>query len=146
MKIEVRYQSLGGNTKRVAEEISKYLDVTAKSIDNEINEKIDYLFIGGGVYKFGIDESLSMYIDKLDNKKIGMIVPFSTCAGFNLINKTIREKSIEKNIPVYDKDLCIKFGFSGFKLFGLKGVKINREQINQIKEFIDEFNKYKENN
>ena len=32
MKIEVRYQSLGGNTKKVAEEISKYLHLFTKNI------------------------------------------------------------------------------------------------------------------
>ena len=41
MKIAIRYQSHGGNTKEVAEEIAKALNITAESIEKPIIEYVD---------------------------------------------------------------------------------------------------------
>lgn len=50
MKIAVRYQSRGGNTKAVAEVIANSLGVKAEAVDNAITQWVDVLFVGGGVY------------------------------------------------------------------------------------------------
>ena len=43
MKIEIRYESKGGKTKRVADAIGEELKVTAKSIEEPIKENVDIL-------------------------------------------------------------------------------------------------------
>ena len=58
MKVAVRYQSRGGNTKEIAEAIAKAADVKAEPIDISIDEPVDVLFVGGGVYAHTIDPSL----------------------------------------------------------------------------------------
>jgi flavodoxin len=61
MKIAVRYQSHGGNTKVVTEIIAKAAGVTAESIEKPIDETVDILFIGGGAYYRNIDPSLKIF-------------------------------------------------------------------------------------
>lgn len=61
MKIAVRYQSHGGNTKSVAEAIGKAVGTIAEPIGTPINEPIDLLIVGGGVYKYGLDKTLVAY-------------------------------------------------------------------------------------
>lgn len=66
MKIAIRYQSRGGNTKAVAEAIAKEINVPAKSIESPIEEEVDLLFIGGGVYAWNIDKKLREYLENLN--------------------------------------------------------------------------------
>ena len=61
MKIEVRYFSRSGNTKALAEAIAKGAGVPTISVDEKgssINQKINYLFIGGALYAYGLDKNL----------------------------------------------------------------------------------------
>ena len=52
MNIAVRYCSLPGNTKAIAEEIADEVGVKAISISDEpeLKERVDVLFLGGGTY------------------------------------------------------------------------------------------------
>jgi hypothetical protein len=81
VKIEIRYQSRGGNTRAMAEVIAESLGLKAEPIDIPLNEKVDLLFLGGGVYKWDADTQLIDYLGKLDSNKIVQIVPFSTSGG-----------------------------------------------------------------
>lgn len=78
MKVAVRYQSRGGNTRAAAEVMAEILGVTAKSIDKSIDEKVDILFLGGGVYMWDMDKSLKHYIENLEPEQVGQIAGFST--------------------------------------------------------------------
>lgn len=60
MKIVVRYQSRGSNTKLVAEAIANKAGDKAESITVPHNLQVDFLFIGGGVYAHGLDDSLKV--------------------------------------------------------------------------------------
>ena len=95
----VRYYSRGGNTKILAEAIAEVLGVEAKGIDSKIVEEVDTLFIGGALYAYGIDKSLSSFIQELDNTKIKKVVVFSTSwiskHSIDLIKKALKEKGIE---------------------------------------------------
>lgn len=70
MKIAVRYHSRGGNTKSVAEAIANAAGIKAEPIDVPLDEPVDFLFVGGGVYggvfKGDIDSSLRGYLETLD--------------------------------------------------------------------------------
>ena len=51
LRIAVRYQSRGGNTRKVAEAIARKSGVVAKPLDpTEKLAGVDLLFVGGGVY------------------------------------------------------------------------------------------------
>lgn len=80
MKIEVRYYTKSGNTKKLAEVIAKAAGVNAETIDKPVEENIDILFLGSSVYAAGVDESVKRFIANLNDKKVKKVVNFSTAA------------------------------------------------------------------
>jgi flavodoxin len=83
LNISVRYQSRGGNTKTVAELIAKTAGAVAEVYDAPIDEPIDVLFIGGGVYAWDIDKGLKAWLRTLTPDRVKTIAPFSTAGGFD---------------------------------------------------------------
>ena len=137
LKVAVRYQSRGGNTKAVAEQIAQQLGVTALSIEHPVEEKVDILFLGGGVYMWDMDKSLKNYIENLENEKIGQIVVFSTTGAMDVTLKRIREYGRKKGIPVNDNQLLLVMLLKGHSALGLTGGKLSDKQKKQIEEFVD---------
>ena len=107
MKIEVRYMSRGGNTKMLADEIANTANVLSVSIDDPMNGKLKYetdiLFIGGGLYFYGMDKSLKKYIEELDPKRVHKIVPFSTSWKSKHTIELIREMAKAKGIETTEE-------------------------------------------
>lgn len=120
MNIELRFYSRSGNTKKVADEISKELSIRPYTIDREISENVDKLFLGGAIYAGNYSKNLRTYIDELPADKIRKVYVFSTC-GFNRnpyekMKKQLNDKGIEvseinffcKGRKVNDKDIIEK--------------------------------------
>ncbi len=114
MSKAVRYYSRSGNTKALAAAIANGANVTAVSVDEygaEINEPVDTLFIGGGLYAYGIDKKLKAFISTLDGNKVKKAAVFSTSwlsrHALDLITKELQARGIEvveescyaKNMP-----------------------------------------------
>ncbi len=81
MNIAVRYYSRSGNTKLLAETIANEAHVKAVSVDSvdaEIKESVDLLFIGGALYAYGLDKHLKEYLKTLKKEYIKKAVVFST--------------------------------------------------------------------
>lgn len=98
MKIEIRYFSRGGNTKKLAEAISKAINIPAKTTDEPLSEDIDVLFLGSSVYAYGVDENVKEFIKNI-SVKVGNVVNFSTAAiiksTYNQVKKLLDEKGIQ---------------------------------------------------
>lgn len=56
MRVEVRYYSKTGNTKKLAEAVAKAAGVEAKTTSSPIMEGTDILFLGSSVYAAGVDD------------------------------------------------------------------------------------------
>lgn len=138
MKVAVRYQSRGGNTKAVAELIAEQVGVTAQPIDQPIEEKVDILFLGGGVYMWDMDESLKNYIENLEPDKVGQIAGFSTTGAMDVTLKRIREYGEKKGIPVNSNQLLLVMLLKGHSALGLTGGKLSEKQKKQIEEFVNQ--------
>jgi flavodoxin len=130
MKIAVRYQSRGGNTKAVAEAIAKASGVTAETIDTPLSEPVDLLFIGGGIYAFSLDKELKRFIETLDQKMVNSSIAFAT-GGFMNIAEKIGLQVKSKGIPVNQRMLCIKMGAGTGKV-------LKENQVRRIVEFVNE--------
>ena len=81
MNCAVRYYSRSGNTKLVADEIARSLDIKAVSVDDsegKLNKPVDVLFIGGALYAYGIDQHLKSYLKEIDAKNVKKAAVFST--------------------------------------------------------------------
>lgn len=101
MKTAVRYYSRSGNTQALAEAIARKAGVKAVSVDEKdapIQETADLLFIGGGLYAYGLDRHLKEYIRTLDPEKVKKAAVFSTSwlsrHGLDLLKKELSEKGI----------------------------------------------------
>ena len=102
MKIQVRYYSRSGNTKALAEAISKGVNTKAIAINDNnssIQDKVDILFIGGALYAYGLDNKLKEYIANLDANKVSKAIFFSTSwiskHSIDLIKKALKNKGID---------------------------------------------------
>ncbi|MDR2650196.1 MAG: hypothetical protein LBB94_10835 [Clostridiales bacterium] len=85
--IAVRYQSRGGNTKAVAQVIAETIGVKAELIGAPLDEPVDLLFVGGGVYALGIDSDLKNWLDTLDPEKVKAVAAYTTAGGLDGTNK-----------------------------------------------------------
>ena len=138
MKIAVRYQSRGGNTKAVAEVIANNLGVKAETVDNTISGFVDVLFVGGGVYMNKPDKSLYNFLSELNSDNVGQIVCFSTSGTMASTIKQIKKIVIHKGISVNENELLIKMLLQGHSSFGLQGGKLTSKQIQKIESFVND--------
>ena len=103
MKFAIRYQSRGGNTKAVAENLAEAFDAEALTIKSPIQEYTEILFLGGGVYGGKMDNSLQNFIMQLSPDKVGKIVAFSTSGSMDSTLKQIRKEAERKGIEVSEQ-------------------------------------------
>ncbi len=82
MNVQVIYHSKSGNTKKVADAIAVEMGVTAISCDQaKIQEPIDLLFIGDGMYYGGISGEMKKFIGSLDKNMVRTAAVFNTSGG-----------------------------------------------------------------
>lgn len=110
MKIEVRYFTRGGNTKKLADAIAKEVGVEAKSIDVPLTEDVDILFLGSSVYAFEADENIKQFINNI-NVKVGKVVNFSTAAVVKSTYKQVQKLLNEKQISMEKEEFYCKGSF-----------------------------------
>ena len=138
IKVAVRYQSRGGNTKEIAEAIAQAAGVTAESIDVPLHEPVDVLFVGGGVYAHTIDPELKEYLETMPCDLVKFIAAFTTGAGMNATDK-IAAIAREKGIQVCGKGLSIKKGLHNYRVFGGKGdASPSKKQYQMVNDFVKE--------
>ncbi len=103
MKIEVRYFSRRGNTKKLAEAIARAVGVEAKTTDALLMEDVDILFLGSSDYCGRIDENVKNFIEDI-RIKVGKVINFSTAK----ISKKVKKLLNEKDIPIGDEEFHCK--------------------------------------
>lgn len=111
MYCAVRYYSRSGNTKLIADEIARSLDIKAVSVDDpasKINKPVDVLFIGGALYAYGIDNHLKTYLKELDGQKVKKAVVFSTSWISKHAIEVIKEELKKKGIQVADQVFYVR--------------------------------------
>ena len=113
MKVEVRYYTKTGNTKRLAEAVAKAVGVEALPIDVPVTEKTDILFLGNSYYAFSIDPEVRAFIRSLDKDKVGKIVNFGSAAMMNSTIKKVRAEASKIGIPVDSSEFHCKGEFKG---------------------------------
>ena len=138
MKIKVRYQSRGGNTRAVAEVIAEAFGVPAMSVEHPLDEPADVLFLGGGVYEWKMDQSLSEFIEQLSADKARQIVTFSTTGLMDSTIKQITQAAKQKGIKVNENYLLLKMGLHGHSMLRLKGGNLTEAQFLKIQQFVQQ--------
>jgi flavodoxin len=137
IKIAIRYQSRGNNTKEVALAIAKALNVNAETINVPVEDTVDLLFIGGGVYMGSLDTSFRSFMETLNPQRINAVAVFSTAGGINR-TKTIAALAKERGIAVCKTALLVRMWWHNHAMLGGKGfVTLQKRQIRRINDFAE---------
>ena len=81
MRIDVRYFSRNGGTKKLAEAIAEAVGAEAKTVDQPLEKFADVVFLGASVYAGKPDAAVLSFISA-NAKNIGKLVVFgSACSG-----------------------------------------------------------------
>ena len=137
MKYAVRYASRGGNTRAVADEIAKKIDVKAERISEPLEEEVDVLFLGAGVWFASETKDMKEYLAALDSGKIKQIVAFSTSGHLESAIKKITAAAKDKGIKVHEESFDLHLNMQGMTFFAPAGGDLTKEQINEVDAFVD---------
>lgn len=129
MKVAIRYYTRGGNTEKLAKAIEEATGVKAKTIDYQLEQDVDILFLGSSVYAYGVDKNIKKFIKNI-NTKVGKVVNFSTAAIIKSTYPQVSKLLKEKNIPLAEENFFCKGSFGPLH----KG-KPDQEDLKQIQEF-----------
>lgn len=110
MKVEVRYYTRSGNTKKLAEAIAEAVGVEARTVDEPLQEDVDILFLGSSVYAYGVDGSIKKFISNID-VRIGKVVNFSTAALIKSTYKQVGKLLAKKGIVLAEEEFYCKGSF-----------------------------------
>ncbi len=137
MKYAVRYASRGGNTRAVADEIAKKIDVKAERISEPLEEEVEVLFLGAGVWFASVTKDMKEYLAALDSGKIKQIVAFSTSGHLESAIKKITAAAKDKGIKVNEESFDLHLNMQGMTFFAPAGGDLTKEQINEVDAFVD---------
>lgn len=110
MTIQIRYYTRSGNTKKLAEAIEKAIGVEAQTVEHDLNEKCDVLFLGCSYYAFDIDEHIKQFL-KRNKDKIGRIACFGSSAMMKSVKKPVRKAIDTEGICVTGEEFHTKGAF-----------------------------------
>lgn len=132
MKIQVRYYSKSGNTKKLAEEIGKEISSFVSDMTHPLDEDLDLMFLGSSVYAGGFSSVIKQFL-KENSKKIKSIIVFGSSAT---------GKSNHTKITAFCKKLGITVDKEYFSCPGhfllMNKDRPNEEDFNKIKIFAKE--------
>ena len=111
MKVAIRYYTRGGNTKKLAEAISKAVGVDAETTSVPLAEDIDILFLGSSVYANGVDNEVKKFIEGI-HVRVGKVVNFSTAALIKSSYKQVSKLLEEKHIPFAKEEFYCRGSFA----------------------------------
>lgn len=132
MGIAIRYYTRSGNTEKLAKAIAEELNVEAKNIENNLEEKVDVLFLGCSYYAFDMDEAVKNFLkDNKDN--IAKIVCFGTSAMMKSMLKPLKKVTDGLDIEVSDKEFHCRGKFGVMH----KG-RPNEKDLEEVKAFAKE--------
>ena len=106
MTIAVCYFSKSGNTRKVCEAVGDAIGVKARDLSWPFDRKMDVVFLGSGVYAFGVDEQVKNFL-KRNAGNIGLLVNVSTGACTNSY-KAVKKLADELHIPMSEKEYHCK--------------------------------------
>ena len=104
MTIAIRYYTKTGNTKKLADVISKVAGVPAEDIEVPIETPVDILFLGSSVYAAGVDAKVKDFIASLDKEKVRKVVNFSTAAILPSTFSQVEKLLSGKGIPIDERE------------------------------------------
>ncbi|MBR1515995.1 MAG: hypothetical protein IJ621_04525 [Paludibacteraceae bacterium] len=108
MKYAIRYYSKFGHSKQMSEAIESLVGVKSATVAEPIEEAVDILFLGAGVFLGSVNKSVMQFIDALTPDKVGCVVLFGSCAIIESPVPQMRKALEARGIKVSDKSFTCK--------------------------------------
>ena len=80
MKTAIRYHSKFGHTHQMVEAVKDIMDCEPQTVEAPIEEPVDLLLMGAGVFLGKVDGSVMRFIESLTPDKVKRVVCFGSCA------------------------------------------------------------------
>ena len=105
MKTAIRYftKSKKGNTKKLADAVSKALGIEAIDVSADLTEKVDRLFLINAMYAANIDKEVKEFL-KRNKDKLGEVVNMNTAASGASTWKAVKRVTDKLGIQLSDKE------------------------------------------
>ncbi|MBO7549063.1 MAG: flavodoxin [Clostridia bacterium] len=131
MKTAIRYftKSKKGNTKKLADAVSKALGIEALDVSRDLDEKVDRLFLINAMYAANIDKEVREFLER-NKDSVGEVVNMNTAATGASTWKAVKKVTDELGINLSEK----KFHCAASWIFINKGLP-TKEDLGHAGEF-----------
>lgn len=108
MTIAIRYYSKFGHTKQMAEAIEDLVGAKAATVAEPLNEPVDTLIIGAGVFLGKVNGAVMDFINTLTSDKVKCVILFGSCAIIGSPVPQMRKALEARGIKVCDQSFTCK--------------------------------------
>ena len=132
MKIAIRYftKSKKGNTFKLATVVSENAGVEALTVENDLTEEVETLFLVNAMYAFNIDKEVKEFL-KRNASKIKCIINVNSAASGASTLKSVKKAAKKLDIPVSDKEYHTVASW-----INLNKGRPNEDDLNRLREFV----------
>lgn len=132
MKIAIRYftKSKKGNTYKLAKVVSEVTGLEALTVENDLAEEVETLFLVNAMYAFNIDKEVKEFLER-NASKIKCIVNVNSAASGSSTLKSVKKVADKLNISVSEKEYHTVASWININ----KG-RPNEEDLNKLREFV----------
>ena len=135
MTIAIRYFSKFGHSAKMAEVISQVTGAKPETVAQPINEPVDTLYLGSGVFLRKISADMVSFIKTLTPEKVKRVVCFGSCAIIKSPVPQMRSLLQAQGINVDEQSFTCK-GSMG----PLHAGHPNAQDLENLKQFIQKIN------
>ena len=131
MEVAIRYytKSKKGNTVKLANAVSSALELDALDVTNDLNERVEKLFLINAMYAANIDKEVVRFLER-NKDMIGEVINMNTSASGASTYKALNKATNKYGINLSDKE----FHCAASWVFINKGLP-TEEDLNKAKEF-----------
>lgn len=134
MEIAIRYftKSKKGNTFKLATAVSEAANIKAQTVDIDLQESADILFLVNAMYAANIDKDVKRFLER-NAGKIKCLINVNSAATGRSTLKVVKRTCEKLSVPVSEKE----YHTVGSWLALNKG-RPNEDDINRLKDFVKE--------
>lgn len=104
----IRYYSKFGHSELMAKAIEEIVGAKAKTVATPIDQPVDILFLGAGVFLGKVNSAVDKFIASLSPDKVGCVVLFGSCAIIDSPVPQMRKALEARGIKVADQSFTCK--------------------------------------
>lgn len=108
MKTAIRYYSKFGHTEKLVKAIAELAGCDPKTVSEPLEEKVDVLFLGAGIFLSKVDKSVMQFVESLSSDSVGCVALIGSSAIIKEPTKQMRDALQKRNIKVYERDFTCK--------------------------------------